>query len=508
MKFSVVIPAHNEGQYILQTIEGIIESAKYYCVKQGCILENTIEVILVLDQCSDDTSMLVTSVFGQVVQQLKVHEGAAGRSRNRGVSVSKGSTYLFVDADTIVPKTIFEEIDCFLDQGKVAGLFSLVSKEPGFLPKLWWIYWGMLRQLPMAKAKAMSGCSFCTKEHFMTCGGFNDQVEFAEEWKVFSAAFLKNPDTLVTRTKIKARTSSRRILSVRAAFILFCKWSGAVLIPALRKKYTKATSKILQNNFSKIKPEKNGFLIRALAATTNTKINSLSVTEDSLKKTRRWYSSFLVGGYNMLFTSFVEPLRMLRFEQWKNREQFYFKAMYGKPIPLTTKGRGLIFPLFQGQALHSILSDPGVSDEKKLSAVNLAIHALNTFHLASEGRFYAHGDAHVKNVIINFDTNMACWFDFETILDEGLLRSEQIAYDLIVFILSVCEYWPKAPIFKVMECVFVHNLYNDLLVIGSVNHTLERFLTAPTLLERCRFFHVWNRIGEVRMAVQGCSVRN
>ena len=85
MKFSVIIPAHNEESVISKALESI---------KQQSFTDY--EVIVICDACSDKTAEIARS-YGAKVIDVDAH--SSGAARNAGLDVAQGEWILFCDAD-------------------------------------------------------------------------------------------------------------------------------------------------------------------------------------------------------------------------------------------------------------------------------------------------------------------------------------------------------------------------------------------------------------------------
>lgn len=483
MKYSIIIPAKDESKLILQTIEGIERAIEAYSRVSNSFREMEVEVVLVDDNSKDDTVNIVNEYYGTRVKILRVNEGSCGRSRNRGAANSLGDVLVFVDADTIVPEGIFIEIDSFLNEGKIAGLYSLASREPGFLGNSWWRFWGAMRLLPVSYSKAMPACSFCIRDFFLKNGGFNEGVAITEEWSIFATLYLNNRSSLIWKTHSYARTSSRRVDGYRKAIIMFYFWSMAVFFSNARKSYPANLYDVCSK-----KPNRLFRLVDYLmhVVLCRTEINSVSRLEENIYKVRRFYSTFVVYIANGIFHFIGEPLRVLGNMDWKEYEANRFSALYGYEL---SKEKGILFPILNGRSLREILLDRNVSEEIKLNAISLAVLSLSHLHSTPYMNYYGHGDAHAGNVLVDISRLTASWFDFETRLDSSLLRSEQIAYDLTILLLSVAEYWKDAPLEGVLKRVFDCEFYSDLLIKYSVNDSFMRLLNAPTVFERARYYN-------------------
>ncbi|MHC8314282.1 glycosyltransferase family 2 protein [Pseudomonas sp. LB3P31] len=107
----VVIPAHNEEQHISACLASILIAAQHPGL-QG----REVRVLVVLDDCSDDT---VERVGAMQVPTLKVCFRNVGKARAAGAEqlLEAGAQWLaFTDADTVVPADwIARQLDCMAD---------------------------------------------------------------------------------------------------------------------------------------------------------------------------------------------------------------------------------------------------------------------------------------------------------------------------------------------------------------------------------------------------------
>lgn len=94
----VVIPAHNEEKYIAACLLSILVAAKHPQLA-GC----QVSVVVVMDDCSDDTALLVEA---HGVEAIAVSFQNVGKARAKGAEelLGAGAQWLaFTDADTVVP---------------------------------------------------------------------------------------------------------------------------------------------------------------------------------------------------------------------------------------------------------------------------------------------------------------------------------------------------------------------------------------------------------------------
>lgn len=107
----VVIPAHNEEKHITECLFSVLEAAKH-----PGLGGQLVTVLVVLDDCSDDTAQLV-SLHG--VAKLEASFQNVGKARAVGAQelLSAGAQWLaFTDADTVVPHDwLFRQVEFSAD---------------------------------------------------------------------------------------------------------------------------------------------------------------------------------------------------------------------------------------------------------------------------------------------------------------------------------------------------------------------------------------------------------
>lgn len=123
---SVVIPAHNAGVFINKTLNAVI-SQTY----------RNLEVLVVDDGSTDDTSRIVESFVKRDHRIILVQQQQSGvaAARNVGIKRSTGEFIAPLDADDVWhPRNIEKQVLCLLDGGPLVGLiygWSVVIDEDG-----------------------------------------------------------------------------------------------------------------------------------------------------------------------------------------------------------------------------------------------------------------------------------------------------------------------------------------------------------------------------------------
>jgi glycosyltransferase involved in cell wall biosynthesis len=170
MKFSVVIPAYNEAQYLPRLLESIEAARANYSGGR-----EEIEVI-VADNDSNDRTAEIAAARGARVVTVKKRRIAA--ARNGGGHAALGEIACFIDADSALHPRTFDAIDKAISSGRfVGGSTGLTLERKSF---------GLLVTYclgaPLVLLTGMdSGVVFCLRQDFEAVGGYDETRLYAED---------------------------------------------------------------------------------------------------------------------------------------------------------------------------------------------------------------------------------------------------------------------------------------------------------------------------------------
>ncbi len=198
MKFSIIIPAHNESARIGACLASIAAAAAAY--------PGHVEVIVVLNRCTDATEAIAVQHGALIARDDRRN---LAMIRNTGARHARGDMLVTIDADSVMSHNMLIEIDRKLSSGRYIGggvpivpeRFSAGIILSGLLI-LSLLPWGM-----------SAGLFWCCRRDFEAIGGFNEQwriaedVDFAKRLKAYGRALHKRFGTL-WRTRIT--TSCRK----------------------------------------------------------------------------------------------------------------------------------------------------------------------------------------------------------------------------------------------------------------------------------------------------------
>jgi glycosyltransferase involved in cell wall biosynthesis len=170
VRFSLVVPAHNEERLLPRLLESVEVARDRY--RGG---PQAVEVIVADNASTDVTANIARERGCRVVQ---VEERRIASVRNGGASIADGEILCFVDADSELHPDTFNAIEGALAGGYVVAGATGVRMERWsvgiavtyaiFMPLVWFL-------------RMDTGVVFCMKEDFLAIGGYDERRFFAED---------------------------------------------------------------------------------------------------------------------------------------------------------------------------------------------------------------------------------------------------------------------------------------------------------------------------------------
>ncbi|MDX6497290.1 MAG: hypothetical protein QOG23_550 [Blastocatellia bacterium] len=170
MKFSIIIPAYNEEQYLPRLLDSIDVARANYSGGPAAV-----EVIVANNDSSDRTAEIAAARGARVVKVAKRRIAAA---RNGGGHAAGGEIVCFIDGDSAVHPETFDAIEAAIASGRcIGGATGLTLERKSF---------GLLVTYclgaPMVWFSGMdSGVVFCRREDFEAVGGYDEGYMYAED---------------------------------------------------------------------------------------------------------------------------------------------------------------------------------------------------------------------------------------------------------------------------------------------------------------------------------------
>lgn len=172
MRFSVIIPAYNEEQYLPRLLQSIEVARDNYSGGR-----NQIEVVVADNDSTDRTAEVSAALNARVVHVAKRRIAAA---RNGGARAASGEILCFIDADSAIHPKTFDAIDEAMKTGRYVWGVTGATMERTSLA-LFITYWTFM---PMVLLTGLDmGLSFCRREDFEAVGGYDESRLYAEDVK-------------------------------------------------------------------------------------------------------------------------------------------------------------------------------------------------------------------------------------------------------------------------------------------------------------------------------------
>lgn len=219
MKFSIIIPAYNEEQYLSETLTHI---------RQALSVATCPSEIIVVDNNSQDRTKEIAESFGATVVLETDHNISS--VRNTGAKNSSGDVLIFIDADTLVPETLFQKFLVVMEDERCFG--GAVAVEYQGLRRKWmkyyllgWKFWGRIFNMSQGAAQ------FCRKAVFDQLKGYDHTIFMGEDvefyWRLSKFArrhngylhFVENPTVVTSARRFNKMSLSRTLLLTHPIFI-------------------------------------------------------------------------------------------------------------------------------------------------------------------------------------------------------------------------------------------------------------------------------------------------
>jgi glycosyltransferase involved in cell wall biosynthesis len=161
---SVIIPAHNEEDYLGLTLDAINRQNYPW-----------FEVIVVANGCTDRTAAIAQNHCHRLIV---LSNKSLGVARNLGGRLARGDLLLFLDADTLLEPGALEAIAHKFTRPCAAGTIKGCPDSDRFAFRL--IYWVKNLLHGSSLHAGSSGVILCWKKHFLAARGFDEALQIRE----------------------------------------------------------------------------------------------------------------------------------------------------------------------------------------------------------------------------------------------------------------------------------------------------------------------------------------
>ncbi|MCI4462688.1 MAG: glycosyltransferase [Caldisericum sp.] len=216
IKFSIVIPAHNEEKYIEETLKHL---------KDVGYPKDYYEVIVVENGSQDKTYEVAKKFEGENFKIFSIDKKGVSIARNFGAKqISKDSDWIiFLDADTHLKNGFLDDLNTYIQKNEskniVVGTTSLTPLSNSFYAKLWFRFYDIAHIL----LHASLSIQIVRKDVFYKVW-YDENLQYTEDWKMMKNAERFGRFFFMWTDKVY--TSTRRFDSVGyfKQLILFIYW--------------------------------------------------------------------------------------------------------------------------------------------------------------------------------------------------------------------------------------------------------------------------------------------
>ncbi len=177
VKLSVIVPAYNEANYIHEMLTSL---------KRQVFTD--FEVIVKDGQSSDRTVEIAKKYVDKIVSSRDI---SVSDARNYGAKYAEGNVLVFVDADTVLPPNLLQEIaEVMEDKNIVGGSCRKLPGNKSVLDRMVYEFVNISTHLSVYLhiGGAHGNCFFIRKNIFKKVGGFNPRIKIAEEQELVRKA--------------------------------------------------------------------------------------------------------------------------------------------------------------------------------------------------------------------------------------------------------------------------------------------------------------------------------
>jgi glycosyltransferase involved in cell wall biosynthesis len=191
MRFSVVIPAHNEQVLLPRALRSIAAAAAR--------VDGDVEVIVVANRCTDATAEIARGGGANVVEDASRNIAAV---RNTGAAVASGDALVTMDADCEMSPLTFHEVERLLGTGHFVGGGTKVLPERSSAGI--GMTYAAVDVMVLVTGLA-GGLFWCPRSDFDEVHGFDESLLLAEDLD------------FARRLRAHGRATGRRFATMRAA---------------------------------------------------------------------------------------------------------------------------------------------------------------------------------------------------------------------------------------------------------------------------------------------------
>lgn len=163
-KISVIIPAHNEEDYIGATLDALNRQDYPNC-----------EIVVIANGCTDRTAEVAQEKCQRV---MTLTQKGLGASRNLGGHIATGDLLIFLDADTLLEPHALRIIADQFTERHAGGTLKGQPDSDRFAYRVIYGLKNFIHRFVVRNGS--SGVIICWKKQFASVGGFDERLELRE----------------------------------------------------------------------------------------------------------------------------------------------------------------------------------------------------------------------------------------------------------------------------------------------------------------------------------------
>lgn len=168
MIFSVVIPAYNEEKYIDKCLRSIVAASQN--------IDNCVEMVVVLNRCTDNTEHIAQSYGAKVVEENSKN---LSKIRNVGALASSGDIIITIDADSWMSINLLKDIQECMQKNRYIGGGVITKPER---VSLGIFLTGLFFLAPRIVLNGISmGLFWCHRDIYFAINGFDEELLTGED---------------------------------------------------------------------------------------------------------------------------------------------------------------------------------------------------------------------------------------------------------------------------------------------------------------------------------------
>ena len=180
MKISIVTPSYNQGDYIKQTIDSVIDQ-KFKNLEY-----------LIMDGGSTDNTLQILKTYGTRLKWNSAKDRGQTDAINKGMKQSSGEIVAFLNSDDYyLPGTLSKVSKIFQDNPEIkwlTGDYRIVDQNNKEIQKPIKLYKSLLRKFPLRHTLAVTNMivqpsTFWRREVFKEIGYFNEELNYTMDYE-------------------------------------------------------------------------------------------------------------------------------------------------------------------------------------------------------------------------------------------------------------------------------------------------------------------------------------